>query len=128
MIKIYSETHLHILTIFTKHYVHIWSKLKLICIIGHYLLNFHNDMIFFFTFTTGVFHSELKGEWHIRIRSCLIWILAWYFSRRCSSEIFFPQNDLLGHNNIRAFVTHCGFIGVVETLYQGVPIIFLFFF
>ena len=34
-----------------------------------------------------------------------------------------PQNDLLGHNNTRLFITHCGNNGQYEALYHGVPMI-----
>ena len=34
-----------------------------------------------------------------------------------------PQNDLLGHNNTKLFVTHCGATGQHEALYHGVPMI-----
>jgi UDP:flavonoid glycosyltransferase YjiC (YdhE family) len=34
-----------------------------------------------------------------------------------------PQNDLLGHNNTRLFVTHCGSNGQHEAVYHGVPMI-----
>lgn len=34
-----------------------------------------------------------------------------------------PQNDLLGHPKIKAFVAHCGTNGIYESIYHGVPII-----
>ena len=34
-----------------------------------------------------------------------------------------PQNDLLGHSNIRLFVSHAGTNGIGESLYHGVPIL-----
>ncbi|XP_053741174.1 UDP-glucuronosyltransferase 2C1-like [Synchiropus splendidus] len=36
---------------------------------------------------------------------------------------WFPQNDLLGHPKIRAFVAHGGTNGVQEAIYHGVPIV-----
>lgn len=34
-----------------------------------------------------------------------------------------PQNDLLGHDKLRLFVTHCGNNGQFEALYHGVPMV-----
>lgn len=34
-----------------------------------------------------------------------------------------PQNDLLGHPKIKAFVAHCGTNGIYESIYHGVPIV-----
>ncbi|XP_043483367.1 UDP-glucosyltransferase 2-like [Leptopilina heterotoma] len=34
-----------------------------------------------------------------------------------------PQIQVLGHKNTRAFITHCGLLGLQESLYFGVPII-----
>lgn len=34
-----------------------------------------------------------------------------------------PQNDLLGHSKIKAFVAHGGTNGIYESIYHGVPII-----
>ncbi|KAK4886687.1 hypothetical protein RN001_002958 [Aquatica leii] len=36
-----------------------------------------------------------------------------------------PQQDLLGHRKIRAFVTHGGLLSMFETIYHGVPIVSL---
>lgn len=34
-----------------------------------------------------------------------------------------PQNDCLGHNKTRLFITHCGNNGQYESLYHGVPML-----
>ncbi|CAH1786905.1 unnamed protein product [Owenia fusiformis] len=34
-----------------------------------------------------------------------------------------PQNDLLGHPNVKLFVTHCGCSSTFETVYHGLPVV-----
>ena len=39
-----------------------------------------------------------------------------------------PQNDVLGHAQTRAFLSHCGANSLYEAAYHGVPIVALPFF
>lgn len=34
-----------------------------------------------------------------------------------------PQQDILGHKKLRAFVTHGGLLSMFETVYHGVPVV-----
>ncbi|KAF2348105.1 UDP-glucuronosyl/UDP-glucosyltransferase, partial [Trinorchestia longiramus] len=34
-----------------------------------------------------------------------------------------PQQDILAHHNVKAFVSHCGLSGTQEAMYNGVPIV-----
>jgi len=34
-----------------------------------------------------------------------------------------PQQAVLGHNNTRLFITHCGMHGVLESIYYGIPMV-----
>lgn len=34
-----------------------------------------------------------------------------------------PQDDVLAHKNVKAFISHCGYGGVIEAKFHGVPII-----
>lgn len=40
-------------------------------------------------------------------------------------EPWLPQNDLLGHPNVRLFVAHAGTNGLGEALFHGVPMLLL---
>jgi UDP:flavonoid glycosyltransferase YjiC (YdhE family) len=34
-----------------------------------------------------------------------------------------PQRDILGHKNVKLFITHGGFLGTTEALVQGIPVL-----
>jgi glucuronosyltransferase len=34
-----------------------------------------------------------------------------------------PQDDVLAHKNIKLFISHCGYGGLIEAKYHGVPIL-----
>lgn len=34
-----------------------------------------------------------------------------------------PQSDILGHPNVRVFISHCGLLGTQEAIYHGVPLL-----
>ena len=41
-----------------------------------------------------------------------VWAMSWV-----------PQNDILGHSNLKLFITHCGVNSLLETFHHGVPVI-----
>lgn len=57
----------------------------------------------------------------------LLFFLSDYKPQSLSSNIhlrdWIPQNDLLAHSKVRAFVSHVGMNGMYEALYHGVPVV-----
>ncbi|CAG5115488.1 unnamed protein product [Candidula unifasciata] len=45
--------------------------------------------------------------------------------KQIMTSLWIPQNDLLGHQKAKLFVSHCGKNGQYEALYHGVPILCL---
>ncbi|XKL68154.1 hypothetical protein PGB90_003645 [Kerria lacca] len=39
-----------------------------------------------------------------------------------------PQREILAHKNVKAFITHCGGLGMQEAIYEGKPLIMIPFF
>nr|XP_053656172.1 UDP-glucosyltransferase 2-like isoform X2 [Cherax quadricarinatus] len=34
-----------------------------------------------------------------------------------------PQQDILGHNNVKVFISHCGLLSMQEAIYHGTPVL-----
>ncbi|CAG5115489.1 unnamed protein product [Candidula unifasciata] len=60
---------------------------------------------------------DLRVVWKINITSP--------DPKRIMTSLWIPQNDLLGHQKAKLFVSHCGKNGQYEALYHGVPILCL---
>ena len=58
--------------------------------------------------------------WRVKNQTCLDDL-----PKRIRIGTWFPQNDLLGHENVTGFLTHGGTNGQYETLYHGVPMVTL---
>lgn len=44
-------------------------------------------------------------------------------SKNVKISNWFPQQDILGHDKIKAFITHGGLLSLFETVYHGTPIV-----
>ena len=66
-----------------------------------------------------------------QVEATVIWSLSResvdYVTPKIGSHVhvlsWVPQNDILGHNKTKLFVTHCGNNGQYEALYHGVPMV-----
>ncbi|XP_059192349.1 UDP glucuronosyltransferase 2 family, polypeptide B3 isoform X2 [Centropristis striata] len=90
-------------------------------------------------FTLGSFIKNITSERANMIASALAQIpqkVLWRYSGEKPKTLgantrtydWIPQNDLLGHNKTRAFVTHGGTNGIYEAIYHGVPMVGIPFF
>jgi glucuronosyltransferase len=43
--------------------------------------------------------------------------------KNVKTQPWMPQNDILGHSNIKAFVTHSGLLSTTEASWYGVPMV-----
>uniref|UniRef100_A0A8C3VQ32 UDP-glucuronosyltransferase n=1 Tax=Catagonus wagneri TaxID=51154 RepID=A0A8C3VQ32_9CETA len=85
-------------------------------------------------FTLGSMVKNLTEEKSNMIASALAQIpqkVVWKYTGRKPKTLgantrlygWIPQNDLLGHPQTRAFITHSGTNGIYEAIYHGVPMV-----
>uniref|UniRef100_A0A8C4PRI4 UDP-glucuronosyltransferase n=1 Tax=Equus asinus TaxID=9793 RepID=A0A8C4PRI4_EQUAS len=85
-------------------------------------------------FTLGSMIQNLTEEKSSMIASALAQIpqkVLWRYTGKKPDTLgpntqlydWIPQNDLLGHPQTRAFITHCGTNGIYEAIYHGVPMV-----
>ncbi|XP_034548979.1 UDP-glucuronosyltransferase 2A1-like [Notolabrus celidotus] len=85
-------------------------------------------------FTLGSFIKNITDEKANMVASALAQIpqkVLWRYSGAKPATLgantrlydWIPQNDLLGHNKTRAFITHGGTNGIYEAIYHGVPMV-----
>ncbi|RMX43041.1 hypothetical protein pdam_00001822 [Pocillopora damicornis] len=64
-----------------------------------------------------------------KLKQRVVWRLKGYIPSFLGSNIkvveWLPQNDLLAHKNIKAFVSHVGHNSLYESAYHGVPLAFI---
>lgn len=62
-----------------------------------------------------------------KLKQRVVWRLKGYIPSFLGSNIkvveWLPQNDILAHNDIRAFVSHVGHDSLYESAYHGVPLV-----
>ena len=93
------------------------------------------DGVLFVSFGSAV--NNLEEKTIIKIRDALLGLkyhVIWRVKNQtCLDDLpkririgtWFPQNDLLGHENVTGFLTHGGTNGQYEALYHGVPMVTL---
>ncbi|CAH3189234.1 unnamed protein product [Porites evermanni] len=70
---------------------------------------------------------DMLAEAFGKLKQRVIWKVRGYIPSSLSPNIkaleWLPQNDLLGHKNIKAFVSHVGHNSLYESAYHGVPVV-----
>ncbi|XP_064634136.1 UDP-glucuronosyltransferase 1A1-like [Lineus longissimus] len=78
-------------------------------------------------FPDKVVDTLIESFKNIRYKVVWKWNKSSLLSREVPNNVlvvdWIPQNDILGHRNIKLFVTHCGGSGLHEALYSGVPML-----
>ncbi|CAG5132312.1 unnamed protein product, partial [Candidula unifasciata] len=82
---------------------------------GGYLVNIPPEI--FTKFVSAFKQLDLRVVWKVNMTSP--------DPRQILTSLWIPQNDLLGHDKAKLFVSHCGKNGQYEALYHGVPILCL---
>jgi len=80
--------------------------------------------------------SEEKRKLFLNVFSKLKQQVVWKWETETMPDLpknvklskWLPQQDLLGHPNIKMFITHCGGGGTEEAIYHGVPLVGMPFF
>ncbi|GJQ80790.1 hypothetical protein Trydic_g9381 [Trypoxylus dichotomus] len=98
------------------------------------VLNNAHQGVIYFSFGTNVLPSALtqeKKNIFLNTFSKLKEVVLWKYDGDDLKNIpknviirkWYSQNDILGHKNVKAFITHGGGLSTREAMYHGVPII-----
>ena len=64
----------------------------------------------------------MPHNWHQNLSSPAGYIPP-FLGKSIRAVDWLPQNDLLGHKDIKAFVSHMGHNSLYESVYHGVPVV-----
>lgn len=88
-------------------------------------------IVSFGTVATAVKHV-IDIEAFFRAFALLPYNVVWKYTEEVPPDVlapnvkvvhWFPQNDLLGHAQVKGFITHCGLNSLLEAVYHGVPVV-----
>lgn len=77
----------------------------------------------------GTFMSAKHRETFTKVFSKLKNKVIWKFEEAIPMpdnvliDSWLPQSDILGHPNVKLFITHGGLLGTTESVYHGIPVI-----